>query len=309
MAGEQQPAWRGIYPALCTPFTANGAIDVAAQRRVVRFALDCGAHGLVAFGLAGEVLKLRPDERKVLTDAILDEVDERVPVFVGAGAESLSAACELARHAEHAGAACVVLPAPQAGSASEDALVDYFARVAGAVSIPVMIQDAPAYLGIGLGPGIVARAAASAENIRLVKLEAGPAEMGHWFETLGPEFAVWGGDGGVYLLDCTRSGAAGIIPGVDLVDLLVEVYDADAAGDAARADELFRRVLPILVFQIQQSIDHYNSCAKHVLIRRGILEHAALRPPAAPFGETSLTLLDRHLALLDLAGDGVGAGH
>jgi dihydrodipicolinate synthase/N-acetylneuraminate lyase len=309
MAGEQWSAWRGIYPALCTPFTIDDTIDLAAQRRVVRFALECGAHGLVAFGLAGEVLKLRPDERKALADAILEEVNGGVPVFVGAGAESLAAACELARYAERAGADCVVLPAPQTGSVSENALVDYFACVAGEVSIPVMIQDAPAYLGIALGPGIVARAAASAENIHLVKLEAGPAEMGRWLETLGPEFSVWGGDGGMYLLDCARSGAAGIIPGVDLVDLLVEVYEADAAGDSARADELFRRVLPILVFQIQQSIDHYNSCAKHVLIRRGILEHAALRPPAAPFGETSLMLLERHLALLDLAGNGVRAGH
>jgi hypothetical protein len=94
----------------------------------------------------------------------------------------------------------------------------------------------------------------------------------------------------------------------DLADLLVEVYDADARGDGARADELFRRVLPMLVFEIQQSIDHYNACAKRVLIRRGVLEHAALRPPAAPFGATSLALLERHLALLDLAGDGVRAG-
>ena len=274
---EQRSAWRGIFPALCTPFTPDDRVDLAAQRRVVRFALDCGAHGLVAFGMAGEAPKLRPDERKALTDEILDEVDGRVPVFVGVGAESLAGACDLARYAERAGAACAVIPAPQTGAANEDALVDYFARIAGAVSIPVMIQDAPAYLGVALGPALVARAAAQSENIRLVKLEAGPAEMGGWLQTLGPEFSVWGGDAGVYLLDCTRSGAAGIIPGADLADLLVEVYEADAGGDAARADELFRRVLPMLVFQIQHSIDHYNACAKHVLVRRGVLEHAALR--------------------------------
>src|SRR5207248_1144321 len=196
--------------------------------------------------------------------------DGRVPVFVGAGAESLGAARELARYAERAGASCVVLPAPQAGAVGEDALVEYFARVASEVSIPVMIQDAPAYLGVALGPGVVARAGRAAENIRLVKLEAGPAEMGHWLETLGADFAVWGGDAGVYLLDCVRTGAAGIIPGADLVDLLVDVYEADAGGEPVRADELFRRVLPMLVFQIQHSIDHYNACAKHVLIRRGI---------------------------------------
>ena len=50
--------WRGVYPAICTPFTREDAVDLEAQRRVVRFALDCGSHGIVAFGLAGEVLKL-----------------------------------------------------------------------------------------------------------------------------------------------------------------------------------------------------------------------------------------------------------
>jgi 4-hydroxy-tetrahydrodipicolinate synthase len=300
-------AWRGVFPALCTPFTIDDAIDLDAQRRVVRFALDAGAHGLVAFGLAGEVLKLRADERKALTDVILEEADKRVPVFVGAGAESVGAAVELARYAERAGASCVVLPAPVSGAAGEDAVLAYFARVASEVSIPVMIQDAPAYLGVALGPGIVERAATLAENIRLVKLEAGPTEMSRWLSALGSEFSVWGGDGGIYLLDCVRAGAAGIIPGTDLIDLLVEIYEAEAGDDSERADELFRKILPTLVFEIQHSIDHYNACAKHVLVRRGVLTNAALRPPAAELMDTLLEPLERHLALLDLAADGVPA--
>ena len=108
--------WRGVYPAICTPFTADGDVDLDAQRRVVRFALDCGSHGIVAFGLAGEVLKLSADERRALTDVIVDEVAGAVPVFVGAGAPSIRASVELARHAEQAGASCVVLPAPMGGS-------------------------------------------------------------------------------------------------------------------------------------------------------------------------------------------------
>src|SRR5215470_12600884 len=78
--------WRGVYPAICTPFTHDEAVDYNAQKRVVRFALDCGSHGIVAFGLAGEVLKLSADERRALTDAIVDEVGGAVPVFVGVGA-------------------------------------------------------------------------------------------------------------------------------------------------------------------------------------------------------------------------------
>ena len=294
-------SWRGIFPALCTPFDEHGAADLDAQRRVVRFALGAGAHGLVAFGLAGEVLKLAASERRALTTAIVEEADGEVPVLVGAGAESVTTSLELARHAEDAGASCVVLPAPVSARVGSEGLVEYFATIASAVSVPVMIQDAPAYIGQAVGPETVLRVAERAPNVRLVKLEAGPAELAAWIAELGPDFAVFGGDAGMYQLDCLRIGAAGIIPGVDLVDLLVEVYEAEVGGEPARAEELFRRVLPILVFEIQHSIDHFNACAKHVLVQRGVLTRADLRAPALPFGEASRRLLADHLAALDLS--------
>jgi 4-hydroxy-tetrahydrodipicolinate synthase len=272
----------------------------------VRFALECGSHGVVVFGLAGEVLKLSANERRELTDVILDEIGGAVPVFVGIGAPSSQVSIELARHAEAAGASCVVVPAPMSGALGDDALVDYFVRIAAAVSLPVMIQDAPAYLGVRLGVGVVQRIGAVAENVRLVKLEAGPAELSHWIDQLGGEYAVWGGDGGMYLLDCVRCGAAGIIPGVDLVDVLVRLYEAEARGETALADECLREVLPMLVFEMQDSIDHFNACAKQILVQRGVLEHDRLRPPAGALGRASRLLLERHLANLQLEEDGVG---
>ena len=267
----------------------------------MRFALDCGSHGIVAFGLAGEVLKLSADERRALTDVIVDEVGGVVPVFVGAGAPSVRVSVELAVYAEQAGASCVVLPAPMGGALGSATLVDYFARIASAVTVPVMIQDAPAYLGVELGPELVQLIGAAAENVRLVKLEAGPVEISEWIHRLGDEFAIWGGDGGIYLLDCVRSGAAGIIPGVDLVDVLVQIYEAEARGESAVAEERFREILPLLVFEMQHSIDHYNACAKHVLVQRGVLSDTGLRAPAASFGDVSHGLLERHLAALQLA--------
>jgi dihydrodipicolinate synthase/N-acetylneuraminate lyase len=275
---------------------------------VVQFALDSGAHGIVAFGLAGEVLKLTSDERRALTDVIVDEVSGAVPVLVGAGAPSVRASVELARHAEQAGADCIVLPAPMSGALGEGALVDYFVRIASSVSLPVMIQDAPAYVGIRLGPEVVRQIGAVAENVCLVKLEAGPVEMNEWIERLGPEFSIWGGDGGLYLLDCLRAGAAGLVPGVDLVDLLVRVYQAETGGDSILAERLFRDVLPMLVFEMQHSIDHYNACAKHVLVERGVLGSAGLRAPATGFGNVSRLLLERNLAHLAIAEEGARAG-
>jgi len=128
--------------------------------------------------------------------------------------------------------------------------------------------------------------------------------MSHWLGELGDEFDVWGGDGGMYLLDCVRIGAAGIIPGVDLIDVLVRVYEAEVRGESGLAEERLREVLPMLVFEMQHSIDHYNACAKQVLVRRGVLERDGLRAPATPLPEASRTLLERHLASLQLPAGG-----
>jgi 4-hydroxy-tetrahydrodipicolinate synthase len=235
-------------------------------------------------------------------DVIIDEADSTVPVFVGAGAESVSASIELARYAESAGASAIVLPAPPGPSSGNDATVDYFARIATAVTLPVAIQDAPAYLGVALGPATVEAAVSRAPNIRIVKVEAGPSELSSWIAQLGDGIEVWGGDGGVYLLDALRVGATGIIPGLDLVDLLVQIYEQERTGETDAADKLFAQVLPMLVFEMQHSIDHYNACAKQVLQWRGLLDGVSLRAPAMALPEASKGLLRRHLDRLNLVG-------
>ena len=78
------PAWSGIYPSLATPFLPDGDLDLEGQRALVRFALDSGAHGLICFGLAGEVFRLTPSERIELLRVIVDECGGQVPVLAGA---------------------------------------------------------------------------------------------------------------------------------------------------------------------------------------------------------------------------------
>jgi 2-keto-3-deoxy-L-arabinonate dehydratase len=283
------PRWTGVFPVLCTPFDGEGAIDVEAQRAVVRFALACGVHGLVCFGLGGEVNKLTPDERRRLADAILDETAGAVPVLVGVGAEAVHTAVELAGDAEAAGADGIVVPPPFTSALASEELIGYFQAVAAAVTVPVMIQDASVYLGARLSPALVRGLAADRPNVRYVKIEAGPDETARWTSELGPDVAVFTGDAGIHLLSSLRAGAVGNIPAVDVADLLVEAYEAEAAGDSERADVLHRRLLPYLVFALQGGIDHVNACTKEVLVRRGVLSRGGLRPPAPaqppPFSE------------------------
>jgi 4-hydroxy-tetrahydrodipicolinate synthase len=295
-------AWRGIFPSLCTPFHPDDSVDLEAQRAIVAFSIDHGAHGLVCFGLAGEVARLSADEREQLTHLIVDETAGRVPVLIGVGAESLRTARRLARQAEEAGADGIVVPPPTGVVLGAADLTRYLADVASTVQLPVMVQDAGAYLGVSLSPAIVRAAAEVSENVCLVKVEAGPLELQRWIEALGPRFQVYGGDGGMYQRDSLRLGAAGIVPGPEVVDLLVRIYDADATGDAESAAERFGELLPLLLFEMQ-SIECYAACAKRILAWRGVPTGTHLREPAPAIPDGFDELLARHVSALGLPVD------
>jgi 4-hydroxy-tetrahydrodipicolinate synthase len=236
---------------------------------------------MVLFGMGAEVNKLVPGERRWLCEAILAEVGGRVPVLVGAGAESTHHAVALAAHAERAGAAGIVVPPPMTANLAGDELDPYFEAVAAAVEVPVMLQDAPEYIGVGLSPELVLRLAASRANVRYVKLEAGPDHTERWVSALGPQIRVFTGDAGIHLLGCLRAGAVGNIPAVDVVDVLLAAYQAERRGEHDDAERLFAPLLPYLSFALR-GIDHCNACTKEVLVRRGVLSRGGLRPPARP---------------------------
>jgi 4-hydroxy-tetrahydrodipicolinate synthase len=295
-----RPTWTGILPSLPTFFEDAGEIAVDPFVAVARFAADAGAGGLVVFGLAGEVSRLTGPERERLLEALVPAVPD-VPVLAGVTAEHLGASQGLARHAERTGAAGVVVPPPTAYTLEPEDLVDFYVAVAGATELPVIVQDAPEYLGVRVGPEAVLRAAERAPNVRAVKLETGAEGIDAWRRALGDDFAVYGGNGGMYLLDALRAGADGIMPGADTVDLQVRIAAAELEQRHEDADAAFERLLPMLVYEMQ-SMDHYNACAKHVLRRRGLDVPKTLRAPGQlVLSEKSATRLDGYIDRLELA--------
>lgn len=292
--------WAGVYPSLCTPFDPDGHLDLGGVRAVTRFALRAGSHGLLCLGLAGEVGKLSASERIQVVETILQEAPASVPLLVGVTSESLQATLALAAHADAAGAAGIVSAPPIASGLGHDELVEFIVAVANATNVPLIVQDAPEYLPVSVTPEIVREAALSAPTLTGVKLETGPEGIDRWRSALGDDLHVFAGNGGMYMLDCLRAGAVGIMPGVDTVDAQVKIYEAEAGGDHEDADRLFAQLLPMLVFEMQ-SIDHYNACAKHVLRRRGVEIESTLRMPAPTITESALARLDNYIDRLQLA--------
>jgi dihydrodipicolinate synthase/N-acetylneuraminate lyase len=134
-----------------------------------------------------------------------------------------------------------------------------------------------------------------APNVCALKLEGGSHAVEIVRERLGDDVPLWGGDGGRHLLDCLRVGAVGAIPGVEAVDRLAEVWRLEVAGHNLRADEVFSTLLPLLVFELE-SLAHYVASAKHVLLRRGLVESTQTCLPDAHLSPAASRLLDGHLA-------------
>ena len=295
MSGAGGAPWAGIFPSLPTAFAGDGALDLASQAEAARFAVECGAHGLLCFGLAGEVFRLTPGERREALEVIVEAVDGRIPVLAGVGAESLHTSLALARQTRAAGADGVVIPPPVTTRPSRGELIRYFAEIASAAELPAMVQDAPEFLGIELGPALVLELARTTPEIACVKLEAGAERIAEWVAQ-GNGFPVFGGNAGLYMLDSLDQGAAGLAPALDVADALVAVYASRAAGDAEAARSRFERILPLLVFESQGGIEHLNACTKHLLALRGVLADSHMRAPSRGLDDLGRALAEEKLA-------------
>jgi len=290
--------WAGIFPSIPTTFADDGSLDLASQAAVARFSVDCGAQGLLCFGLAGEVFRLTPRERREALEAIVEAVAGRIPVLAGVGAEALHTSLALAREARTAGADGLVIPPPVTTHPSRRELVRYFNEIAAAGELPAMVQDAPEFLGIELGPELVLEVARANPSVVCVKLEAGAERIAEWVAQAG-ELGVFGGNAGLFMLDTLDAGGVGIAPGADVTDALTAIYALWRAGDAAEARRLFAAVLPLLVFE-SQGIEHYNACAKHLLVRRGVLASSHMRAPTSGLSDLGRALAEREFDALGL---------
>lgn len=264
---------------LATPFF-EGDVDQAGLRSTVEHVLAAGVTGIALGGLASEAHTLSDGERKSVAEVVLDAVAGRAPVLVTVTAESTSTALELARHAEASGADAVMVAPPSVTRAGPTALEEHYGVIAASTTIPLMIQDAPAYVGVSLGAGLVARLAERWPNILYLKLEAVPLApaIAAVKEAAPGRLEIFSGGGGLHLLGAYRDGAAGVIPGCDVPEVFAAIDVAVQGGDWKEATRLFHAALPLLVLQ-NQSLDVFVAATKRILFERGVIREPAMRAP------------------------------
>ncbi len=220
----------------------------------------------------------------------------RVPVAFTIYGNSVAEQVALIRHAEGAKADWVILQPPNVGSYSGAEYIRFFGRIAEQTSLPVAIQNAPAYMGRGLTAGEIKDLVTQHPNVQLVKGEGSVIDIRAVIDATEGRLPVFNGRGGLELTDNYRAGCAGMILAPDTVDKQVAIWRAMRAGRTADAEASYEKVLPSIVF-IMQSIEGLHCYGKRVFAARaGLSVHdraPALRP--TPIG---LQMVEQHAARL-----------
>lgn len=253
----QTPRYKGVFPVVPTTFTEAGELDLASQKRCVDFMIDAGSNGLCILANFSEQFVLSDAEREQLTRTILSHVAGRVPVIVTTTHFSSRVCAERSRQAQDLGAAMVMVMPPYHGATirvGEPQIHAFYAAVSDAISIPIMIQDAPV-AGTPLSAAFLARMATEIEHVAYFKIEtAGAAAKLRELIRLGGSAieGPWDGEEAITLIPDFDAGATGAMTGGGYPDGIRLIVDAYAAGRRDEAFDLYQRWLPLINYENRQ---------------------------------------------------------
>jgi 4-hydroxy-tetrahydrodipicolinate synthase len=267
--------FHGVYPILYAFFDQDGRPQRAPIAAQVEAAVRHGAHGVAILGIATETNKLNIRERRRIMEWTAEALHRRLPLAVTIAEPSVGGQIGFARVAKEIGADWVILQPPPIAGLPEIEYLRFFGAVADGTDLPVAIQNAAQFLGIGLSNAGLKTLNRNHPNVCLLKGEAPAHVIERLIADTDGAFRVFNGRGGMELPDNLRGGCVGMIPAPECFDVQVRIYELMRAGqpaDEAEAERLYREILPLIVFMMS-SIDTFICYGKRITARRlGIVE-------------------------------------
>jgi 4-hydroxy-tetrahydrodipicolinate synthase len=304
---------RGVYIIAATPFTDEGALDLASVDSLTDFYLGCGVHGFTLLGMMGEAHKLTVEESISVVDRVIRRAGNK-QVIVGVSHAGLENVRRLSHEAMVAGASGVMV-APPAGLRGDDGIYNYYAQVFAALGpdIPVVYQDYPQATGVYLPVPVFERLVDDFKQLVMLKHEDAPGLAKLTKVREGEKrpgrrrVSILVGNGGLYLPQELRRGADGAMTGFAYPEMLVQVYDLFAAGKAEEAEDLFDIYLPLVRHEVQPAIG--LALRKEVLFKRGAIKSPRQRAPGSSLTPTDRAELEAMIARLERRLAASGRGH
>jgi 4-hydroxy-tetrahydrodipicolinate synthase len=276
---------------MVTPFTMDGALDLAGAQQLAAHLVDAGNDGLVVNGTTGESPTTSDTEKDQLVRAVVEAVGDRAFVIAGVGTNDTRHSIELARQAERSGAHGLLTVTPYYSKPPQEGLVRHFTAIADATDLPVMLYDIPGRSGVPLETETIVRLA---EHPRIVANKDAKGDLGAASWALGRSGLAWYSGDDMLNLPLLSIGAAGFVSVVGhlVTPELRALLDAYTGGDVAKAAEIHQRLLPVFtgMFRAQGVIT-----TKTALALRG-LPAGPLRLPLTELDADATERLRKDLA-------------
>jgi 4-hydroxy-tetrahydrodipicolinate synthase len=293
----------GVISVLPTPFTPEGVLDRNSLRRIVQLFLKAGVNGFTALGVTSEVSKLTETEKRQIIETVLQEVDGKVPVVVGTTADATHTCIESSQIAMSLGASAIMVSPPRMPKLNSEAVLRHYKTLSERLQAPIVIQDYPPVSGYSMEAPLLVRIAREVSTAIAIKLEDAPTPVKiARIRDLAEDssFAIFGGLGGMYLLEELLAGADGAMTGFAIPEILIEVLSNFRSGNIEKAKEVFYRYVAIMRFEFQEGIG--MAIRKEILRRRGAIEFGVIRGPGSNLDPSTMRALDELLGWYEKEG-------
>ena len=234
---------RGIIPALVTPFTADGNLDQEVLREIVDFQLKQNVNGFFVCGTTGFGPAMATDERKKVAEIVIQETRGKVPVIVQVGAVDPHASMELATHAQKAGADAVASLTPFYYKPGDDAIIEYYTRLAQSTTLPLFIYNIPRNTGNNIDANLLVRLSKIRNIVGVKDSSQDFTQLIDYLIALPRSFNIIVGTDS-FLYSALHAGAHGGVSALAnaFPETMIEIYQAFVQKDAERGAVLQRQV-------------------------------------------------------------------
>ena len=288
-----------LLTAMVTPFNEDGSVNCEAAADFAEWLLANGSDGLVVEGSTGEAATMFMDEKIEVLKAVVERVNGRAPVIVGAGTNCTASTIELINAVEACGVDGLLVVGPYYNKPTQEGYYQHFAAVAKSTTLPIIVYNVPGRTGSNIEPKTIARLAAEFPNIVAVKEAAGNvAQTAELFRVIPENVTIDSGDDGL-ILPFMSVGARGVISVLGNIggQMLQDVMQLYSEGKVAEAAELNKKLVPLANSLF---IESNPIPVKYAVTKVTGINAGAPRLPLTPISEAGKEKLDAVLAEYNL---------
>lgn len=291
---------RGSIVPLVTPFAADGSLDLPTLRKLINHHVTAGSHGISVTGTTGEPGALTLGERLEMIEVAAETVGGRLPFVPGTGTHQLAETIAITKKAQEVGADAALVIVPYYARPTQAGLYAWYAEIASAVDIPLLVYNIPSRTGVEIAPETVGRLSREVPQVIGMK-EASPdfAHANFVLRECGPEFLLFSGLEALCFPLLAIGGAGFISVTANLVPReIARMYDAFTDGKWDECRELHYRLLDLNDVVLTET----NPTAVKWLLSQAGAIGATLRAPLAPLspaGQERVRAAARSWGLLD----------